>query len=214
MHCSIRSCLDGICGNWSQCKKATHHQLAFMGWVRMSLCCCVYRCVSLLCQPKVPFWLISVAVTLVDRPAAAPQTGPFDLGYHVIGSPNFIDGISASANIFVSSAGASHFIPIMAEMKNPKDYKKSIYTGMGVVQSSYLTFGLVVYAYCGQWVASPSLGSAGQTVKMVSYGIALIGLLASAVVYLHIASKYLFVRILRDSPHLQSNSVFHWTVWL
>lgn len=156
----------------------------------------------------------SIAVTLVDRPAAAPQTGPFDLGYHIIGNPSFIDGISASANIFVSSAGAAHFIPIMAEMKNPKDYKKSIYFGMAVVQSSYLTFSLVVYRWCGQWVASPSLGSAGQTVKMVAYAIALIGLLASAVVYLHIAAKYLFVRILRNSAHLQSNSVVHWTVWL
>ncbi len=155
-----------------------------------------------------------MAVTVVDRPAAAPQTGPFELGYIVIGHPTFIVGVSSCMNIFVSSAGAAHFVPIMAEMRNPMDYKKSIYLGMGVVQASYLTFSLVVFRWCGQWVASPSLGSAGQTVKMVSYGIALIGLLASAVVYLHLAAKYMFVRVLRNSVHLQSDSLVHWAVWL
>lgn len=102
----------------------------------------------------------------------------------------------------------------MSEMKNPKDYKKSIYAAQAIVNGSYLSFSLVVYAWCGMWVASPSLGSAGQTVKMVSYGIALPGLIASSIVYLHIAAKYVFVRVLRNSVHLQSNTVTHWTVWL
>jgi hypothetical protein len=99
-------------------------------------------------------------------------------------------------------------------MKNPKDFNKAIYLCMAIVNGSYLAFSLVVYRWCGKWVASPSLGSAGQIVKMVAYGIALIGLLASAVVYLHVASKYLFVRMLRNSRHLKSNSVTHWTIWL
>lgn len=153
-------------------------------------------------------------MTVVDRPAAAPQMGPFDLGYSVIAHPDFITGITASTSIFVSSAGSSTFVPVIAEMKNPKDFNKAIYLCMSIVNGSYLAFSLVVYRWCGKWVASPSLGSAGQTVKMVAYGIALIGLLASAVVYLHVASKYLFVRMLRNSLHLQSNSVTHWTVWL
>lgn len=85
---------------------------------------------------------------------------------------------------------------------------------MGIVTASYLTFSLVVYRWCGQWVASPSLGSAGETVKKVSYGIGLIGLMVSACLYIHVAAKYLFVRILRNSVHLQKNSVVHWSVWL
>jgi hypothetical protein len=68
--------------------------------------------------------------------------------------------------------------------------------------------------YCGQWVASPALGSAGPTFKKITYGIALPGLIGGAVVYLHISAKYLFVRILRGTPHLQSNSLVHWATWL
>lgn len=49
---------------------------------------------------------------------------------------------------------------------------------------------------------------------MVSYGVGLFGLLVSAVLFLHVAAKYLFVRILRDTRHLQSNTITHWAVWL
>jgi hypothetical protein len=98
-------------------------------------------------------------------------------------------------------------------MRRPRDYNKAVYLCMGVVTASYLTFSLVVYRYCGKWVASPSLGSAGDTVKKVAYGIGLIGLLVSACLYVHVAAKYLFVRILRNSQHLQKNSVVHWSVW-
>ncbi|KAH6684582.1 transmembrane amino acid transporter protein-domain-containing protein [Halenospora varia] len=158
--------------------------------------------------------IVVIAVTTRDRPAAAPQTGAFDLGYYIIAHPTFIAGMSASATIFISSSGSSAFIPVIAEMKNPRDYRKAVYVCMAVVNAAYLSFGLVVYRWCGQWVASPSLGSAGQTIKMVAYGIGMIGLIASAVVYLHIAAKYIFVRILRNSPHLQSNSLIHWSTWL
>jgi hypothetical protein len=85
---------------------------------------------------------------------------------------------------------------------------------VSIVTASYLAFSLVVYRWCGQWVASPSLGSAGDTVKKVAYGIGIFGLLVSACLYIHVAAKYIFVRILRNSEHLQKNSVVHWSVWL
>lgn len=155
-----------------------------------------------------------IAVTLRDRPAAAPQTGDYELGYYVIAYPTFAAGMVASCTIFVSSAGTSAFLPVISEMRNPRDYRKALYTCMAIVTAAYLSFSLVVYRWCGQWVASPSLGSAGQTVKMVAYGIGLVGLIVSACLYLHVAAKYIFVRILRDSKHLQSNTIVHWGTWL
>jgi len=49
---------------------------------------------------------------------------------------------------------------------------------------------------------------------MAAYGIAMAGLIASAIIYLHVAAKYLFVRFLRNSPHLQANTFVHWATWL
>ena len=85
---------------------------------------------------------------------------------------------------------------------------------MSIVTAAYLSLSLVMYRWAGEWVASPSLGSAGQTVKMVAYGVGLIGLVVSACLYLHVAAKYCFVRILRGSRHLQSNTLTHWATWL
>ncbi|TVY42283.1 N amino acid transport system protein [Lachnellula occidentalis] len=159
-------------------------------------------------------FIVVVAVTTLDRPASAPQTGEFDFGYNVIAHPTFVAGITASATIFVSSAGTSAFLPVISEMRNPKEYKKALYGCMGFATAAYLTLSLVVYKWCGKWVASPSLGSAGPTIKKVSYGIGLIGLIVSATLYLHVAAKYLFVRMLRNTRHLQQSTWQHWTVWL
>lgn len=201
--------------------------MADLGRVRVRLYCCVHRGVSPTClfAPYSLFKVVnldptplltpsSVGVTTRDRPAAAPQTGDFDLGYHAIGHPTFVAAITSVATIFCSGAGTSAFLPVISEMRRPRDYNKAVYLCMGIVTASYLTFSLVVYAWCGQWVASPSLGSAGGTIKKVAYGIGIFGLLVSACLYVHVAAKYLFVRLLRNSRHLQSNSAVHWGVWL
>lgn len=120
----------------------------------------------------------------------------------------------ATCSIFVSYSGTSAFLPVISEMREPRDFRKSLYLCMSIVIASYLTFSLVVYRWCGQWVASPSLGSAGPTVKIVAYGVGITGLAVSGCLYHHVASKYLFVRILRDSRHLQANTFTHWATWL
>ncbi|KAI1084349.1 transmembrane amino acid transporter [Whalleya microplaca] len=162
----------------------------------------------------VAVFIVVVGVTTLDRPAAAPQTGDYEFGYNVISHPTFVAGITSVSTIFCSGAGTSAFLPVISEMKRPRDYNKAVYLCMGIVTASYLSFSLVVYRWCGKWVASPSLGSAGYTVKKVAYGIGLIGLLVSACLYIHVAAKYLFVRMLRDSKHLQRNSFVHWSIWL
>ena len=44
--------------------------------------------------------LVSVGVTQVDRPAAAPQTGFYDLGVVAVGHPGFVAGLTAAINLF------------------------------------------------------------------------------------------------------------------
>lgn len=177
--------------------------------------------------------IVVIAVTTRDRPAAAPATGEYDLGFYAVAYPSFAAGMVATCTIFVSSAGTSAFLPVVSEMKNPRDFRKALFLCMSLVTAVYLAFSLVVYRWCGQWVASPSLGSAGQvrlidqrypvcgmmliqrkTVKMVAYGVGLVGLIVSACLYLHVAAKYCFVRVLRRTRHLQENTITHWVTWL
>jgi hypothetical protein len=65
----------------------------------------------------VAVFIVVVGVTTRDRPAAAPPTGDFDFGYHAIAYPTFVVGMTATALIFVSSAGTSAFLPVISEMR-------------------------------------------------------------------------------------------------
>jgi hypothetical protein len=47
--------------------------------------------------------------------------------------------------------------------------------------------GTVVYYFCGQYVASPALGSAGTLMKRICYGISLPGLFVTITIYLHVS---------------------------
>ena len=50
----------------------------------------------------------------------------------------------------------------MSEMRRPQDYFRSLYISSAFVNSAYLSLAMVMYAYAGKWVTSPSLGSAGS----------------------------------------------------
>ncbi|KAJ9630296.1 hypothetical protein H2204_008514 [Knufia peltigerae] len=159
-------------------------------------------------------FIFVVAVTQQDRPAAAPPTGKFDLGWVAIANPGFVAGITASANIFISGSGSQMYLPVISEMKKPRDYRKAAIVAGALVGAMYLTFSLVIYRYCGIWLATPAFGSAGTLFKKISYGIALPGLVIGIGIYQHVAAKLIFVRILRTSSHLQANTVVHWSTWL
>ncbi|KKK21029.1 hypothetical protein ARAM_002388 [Aspergillus rambellii] len=81
------------------------------------------------------------------------------------------------------------------------------------VTTIYIVIGVVVYYYCGSYVSSPALGSAGPKIKKAAYGIALPGLLVSAVLFLHLSAKHIFIRILRGSNHLTTRTPIHWVTW-
>ncbi|KAE9371649.1 hypothetical protein N431DRAFT_441621 [Stipitochalara longipes BDJ] len=158
--------------------------------------------------------VVVIGVTTKSRPAAAPQTGPYELGFYAIAHPTFTAGITAACSIMVSSCGCPGYIPVIAEMRRPQDFKKAAIIVAALVGSIYLSFSMVLYYWCGQWIASPSLGSAGPLLKKVAYGIALPSLVVSAGIFNHTSSKYLFVRFLRNTKHLQSNSMVHWSTWI
>ncbi|GAA5944908.1 hypothetical protein JCM10213_001811 [Rhodosporidiobolus nylandii] len=155
-----------------------------------------------------------IAVAAGGRPSLAPQTGPLNLEIVKWGSPTFAEGMQAVSAIFFSLTGTSAFLPIASELRDPRMYGRAVLLGQSMVVSLYLVVGIVVYVYAGQYVASPALGTAGELIKRVAYGLALPGLFFTAVFYTHLPAKYIFVRILRNSKHLNSSTKTHWVTWL
>jgi len=131
--------------------------------------------------------MVTIAVGIQERPSAAPQTGPWKSDWKLVGNPSFTETVSAIATTIFSFSGVPGFFPIVAEMRNPAFYNRALFTCQAFVTSMYIAVGCVVYYYCGSYVASPALGSAGKLIKKVAYGIALPGLLVSGVIVYHVS---------------------------
>ncbi|KAM5349168.1 hypothetical protein ACJ41O_008991 [Fusarium nematophilum] len=156
---------------------------------------------------------VTIAVGVQDRPSAAPP-GPWKSDFKIVNHPSFTEAISAISSLVFAYAGTPGFFSIAAEMKEPRHYTRALMVCQGGVTITYIVIGCVVYIYCGSYVASPALGSAGPLIKKICYGLALPGLLATTTLVLHFAAKYTFVRILRGSKHLAANTFVHWGTWL
>ncbi|KAK4624772.1 N amino acid transport system protein [Fulvia fulva] len=158
----------------------------------------------------VSIFILTVAVGVQDRPAAAPQEGSWSSDYHITNADKASKVFAALSSLVFAYAGTPAFFSIVSEMKDPRHYTRSLIICQTVVTVTYLVIGIAVYYFCGSYVASPALGSAGVTMKKVCYGIALPGLLATTCIVTHVPAKFLFLKFMRGSKHLTANTVQHW----
>lgn len=160
--------------------------------------------------------MVVVAVAIRSRPAYAPATGPYELGFQAAppSGTTFAQAWAGSIAIYASSSNTCGYVPVMSEMRRPQDFFRSLYISMAFVNSAYLSLAMVMYAYAGKWVTSPALGSAGPTIKLAAYAVALPGLIAVGMICVHVPAKTLFVRCLRGTHHLTENTKTHWCVWI
>lgn len=162
----------------------------------------------------IAIWTTAIACLAQSRPAAAPSVGALDLDIRAFPDTTFQKAMTAVANQLFAVGASGAFFSVSAEMQHPQMFTRSLVCGQGFIVLTCLAIASIVYGKIGQYLASPALGSAGLLIKKVSYGVALPGLLATAVLYSHISAKYCFVRVLRGTRHLQQNTLQHWIVWV
>lgn len=132
--------------------------------------------------------IVTIAVGVQDRPADAPQEGHWESDYKITNNPSFTDAITAISTLVFAYAGTPAFFSIAAEMRDPRFYTRSLIICQSVVTGTYIAIGCVVYYFCGSYVASPALGSAGKNMKKICYGLALPGLLVTTMLVIHVRS--------------------------
>ncbi len=132
-------------------------------------------------------FVVAIAVGVQDRPAAAPKDVPWISDFHLVGSPTFGEAITAVTGFTYAYGSIPAYFPIYAEMRDPRKYTRCVVISHIAMTTIYLVVGCVVYYYCGSYVSSPALGSAGGTMKKIAYGIALPGLLISATLFIHVS---------------------------
>lgn len=177
--------------------------------------------------------IVTVAVGVQDRPTTAPQDiVPWVSDFKTVGNPNFTSAISAVSSLVFAFSGTPAFFSIVSEMREPRQFPRALIACQTGVTSLYIVVGCVLYYYCGSYVASPALGSAGVTMKKICYGFALPSLIVSTGLVIHVCvpllgedahesltekqlpSKYILLWFLRGSKHLTANTVIHWVCWL
>ena len=138
----------------------------------------------------VAVFILTVAVGVQDRPADAPTSSEWKSDWKLFGAPTFLEAATALTTFVFAYAGTPTFFGVVAEMRNPREYPKALILCQSVMTTMYLVIGIVVYYYCGTFVASPALGSAGTLFKKVCYGIALPGLLVTTTLAIHVRSLF------------------------
>ncbi|KAJ5718945.1 hypothetical protein N7493_007400 [Penicillium malachiteum] len=129
--------------------------------------------------------IVTIAVGVQTGPSTALQGWVSD--YKIMNNPSFADGVSAISTLIFACSATPGYFSIAAEMRDPRYFARAAVISQFISTLIYLTIGIVVYYYCGSMVASPALGSAGHSMKRISYGVALPGLLASTTIFLHVS---------------------------
>jgi hypothetical protein len=88
--------------------------------------------------------------------------------------------------LFASSATPTYYA-LVAEMRDTTKFTRALCTAQAISTGIYMTIAVVVYYYCGSYVSSPALGSAGPLLKRIAYGIALPGLCVTTTLFLHVS---------------------------
>lgn len=131
--------------------------------------------------------IATIAVGVEDHPASAPQTDTVWVSnWKVVGNPSFPEAMAAVSNLLFAYSGTPGFFSIVSEMRNPRQYTGAVLCCQAGVTTIYTVIGCVIYYYCGSYVASPALGSAGGLVKKISYGFALPGLIVTMTIVTHV----------------------------
>lgn len=95
--------------------------------------------------------------------------------------------------------GAEIFLEMMAEMKEPKDFIKSMVSAQTVIIIAYIVFGVVVYSKQGQFVINPaSQGLSIYSWQTVCNVFSLISALIAAALYGNVGIKVLYQSVVRD----------------
>ncbi|GAD98676.1 neutral amino acid permease, putative [Paecilomyces variotii No. 5] len=167
--------------------------------------------------------LATIFAAIEARPAGDDPDSPTPGGW--LGNPvvtavpvagtTFVSGLNAFLNISYTFIGQITLPSFIAEMKEPKDFWKSV-TAVTVAEVIvFSVVGAVVYVYTGnQYMTSPAFGSLGDEVyKKVSFSFMIPTLIFLGVLYASVSARFIFFRIFEGTRHKSNHTVVGWASW-
>ncbi|GES58989.1 amino acid transporter [Aspergillus terreus] len=164
---------------------------------------------------------ISVLLAMIfsgieDHPAGytPAQGNPIVTALPVKGT-TFVSAMSAFLNISYTFIGQITLPSFIAEMKEPKDFWKSV-TAVTIAEIIVFSLaGAIIYVYTGnQYMTAPAFGSLGDEVyKKVSFSFMIPTLIFLGVLYASVSARFLFFRLFDGTHHKGNHTVVGWAAW-
>ena len=115
----------------------------------------------------------------------------------------FVTALNGLNQAVYSYGGSMMFCEFMSEMRKPGDFWKSLVIAQAVIYSCYVTFGMVVYSFQGQFSFNPAMQGLSpynwQTAVNIIFLFA--GLIA-ACLYGNIGVKVMYVNVFQELFHV------------
>ena len=118
------------------------------------------------------------------------------------------------SNVVFAYGGHVAWISFISELRDPKEYPKSLILLQSVDITMYLVAALVIYRYAGVNVESPALSSNSVIVKKIAWGIALPTIVIAGVIFAHVTIKYVYIRMFAGTRHLHSRGWIATGTWI
>ncbi|KAF7933361.1 uncharacterized protein EAE98_000564 [Botrytis deweyae] len=150
--------------------------------------------------------LTMVALGVSPKADAADMKGTY--------SPSFPTAFNSISNVVFAYGGHVAWVSFIAELRDPKDFPKSLVLLQTVDISLYFVAALVIYRYAGEDVASPALNSNSPIVRKVAWGIALPTIIIAGVIFAHVTVKYIYIRLFSGTKHLNSRGLIATGTWV
>ncbi|MCJ1311721.1 hypothetical protein MMC25_005394 [Agyrium rufum] len=176
-----------------------------------SFVCCLPRKLEAVSYMAILSFL-SIVTAVVITMARAAVENPGGAALDPLATPSLSAGLLAVMNIIFAYAGHVAFFGFMAEMKEPKDYRKAIRVLQTTDTLMYLLAAGITYRYLGRDVASPALLSIGPLYRKIAFGCALPTILIGGIINGHVAIKFINILLIGrnrvDKPWTASYSTW------
>ncbi|KAL7796059.1 transmembrane amino acid transporter domain-containing protein [Trichoderma ceciliae] len=159
--------------------------------------------------------LATIFAGIQDKPAGftAALGSPIVTAIPVKGT-TFVNGMSAFLNISYTFIGQITLPSFIAEMRDPREFPKSLWACTIAEIIVFSIVGGVIYANTGnQYVTAPAFGSLDDLYKKVSFSFMIPTLIFLGCLYASVTARFVFFRAFRNSVHLHSHTVVGWGSW-
>jgi hypothetical protein len=126
--------------------------------------------------------------------------------------------MNSALNIVLAYSGHVTYFGFASELKDPRDFTKSLVLLQTTAVTLYTVTAVVIYYYVGHSVPAPALGAASPMVAKIAYGIASMTIVIAGVVNGHVAAKYIYLRVWSATRAganvIQERSFRSWASWI